>query len=198
MLDKTFVINYNTASVVAVNKYCRLPLRTLKHRRIYYNQVVINDYLREIEDLGLAFNNLEFFKRIVETTPKMELTKTTFEAYEYILNNDDINKDSIKELYDILSREELENLERNDMGDYYRKSEEFIKSSSSCFFERVGSRPEEIDKYMSAFINFINGFELDDFIKSQIISLYLVYIHPYPNVNGRMSRFLSSWYFGQE
>ena len=179
---------------MTLDKYLRLPLRTLKRKRIYYNQIEINEYLKQIEEVDLDFNSLDFAKKIVKTMPNIELTSTTWEAFKYTLNNSDINKESIRNLYSILSKEELIPDEREAMGDYYRKNIEFIQSGSSYFVTKVGPNPGEIDKYMDDFIEFINNFELDEFIKSQIISLYLVYIHPYPNVNGRMSVMLASWY----
>ncbi len=46
-----------------------------------------------------------------------------------------------------------------------------------------------------AFLNQdISGDLTDEYIKSQILHYYFVYIHPYFDVNGRTSRTLSMWY----
>jgi len=181
-----------------MDKYFRLPIRTLGHKRIYYNQIIINDYLKSLMGLFDKFNTLRFANLMMETTPKIELTKTIDDAYEYIKNNDEIGKESIRELYSILSSKDLEEAEKESMGEYYRKNLEFISGSSMFLIKKIGPNPEELDKYMDNFIEYIQNEKMDDFIKSQIMGLYLVYIHPYPNLNGRMSRMLSSWHLIKE
>lgn len=177
-----------------MDKSYRLPIRTWKHRRVYYNQIIISEYLKQMETLSDKFNTLNFAEMMMKTTPKLEFTKTSIEAQEYIKNTDEIDKESIKQLYDILSREDLKIEEIKAMGKYYRKNLEFITTKSSFLVKPVGPNPEDIDKYMDKLIEFIQNEKIDFFIKSQIIGLYLLYIHPYPNLNGRMSRMLSSWY----
>ena len=117
--------------MITVDKYRRLPLRTLKHRRVHYNQIIIDNYLKQLESLSSNFDNLKFAETIIQTTPKIELTETTSEAYDFIRTAHDIDKDSIKKLYDILSREELDKEEIQAMGKYYRKTIEFMASKSN-------------------------------------------------------------------
>ena len=51
---------------------------------------------------------------------------------------------------------------------------------------------------MDAYFEFLNektdGSETEEYLKSQILHLYFVYIHPYFDVNGRTSRTLAMWY----
>lgn len=181
-----------------MDKYKRIPLRTFKHKKIYYNQIIIKDYLKKIEELletSSNLNNIEFSKKVLKTTPRIELTKNSHEAYDYILKNKKINKESLKKLYETISRGELEKEEIKVIGKYYRTSDEFMFSKVNNTQKRIGASPKEVERYMDKLIGYINiKDDTDDFIKSQIIHLYFVYIHPYPNINGRTSRTLASWY----
>ena len=181
-----------------MDKYKRIPLRTFKHKKIYYNQIVITDYLKKIEKLleeSSNLNNIEFSKRVLNTASRIELTKNSYEAYDYILKNKEINRESLKKLYKIISRDELKKEELKVLGKYYRTSDEFMINKVNNTQKRVGASPKEVESYMDKLIEYINIKDnADDFIKSQIIHLYFVYIHPYPNINGRTSRTLASWY----
>ena len=123
-----------------------------------------------------------------------------YKGYRYILKSKEINKDNLKELYSILSDGLLKQRELDDMGYYYRTRPGII-----LYKGRLDDSYEEtIDvKYVHEFmdklfeyINNDNKFSLDTgyFIKSQIIHFYLVYTHPYFDINGRTSRTLAMWY----
>ena len=122
-----------------------------------------------------------------------------YKGYKYILKNNDINKESLRELYKILSDDLLIDNDKNRMGDYYREGPVYILRGNSLdrFFNGVDHK--HIDEYMNILFDYINNdsnnlSDIDCFIKSQIIHCYLVYIHPYFDVNGRTSRTLAMWY----
>ena len=121
-----------------------------------------------------------------------------YTGYEFILKNKEINKDSLKKLYNILSDGLLKESDKNRMGEYYRKGTVYIMRGTSLDRYFKGVDPKNIDEYMNILFDYINnGSEesnIDNFIKSQIIHCYLVYIHPYFDVNGRTSRTLGMWY----
>ena len=91
-------------------------------------------------------------------------------------------------------------LEKIDMGKYYRTRTGIILNKGRL----DGSYEETMDvKYVEQFmdslfeyINSCNNFSnmTDYFIKSQVMHFYLVYIHPYFDINGRTSRTMSMWY----
>ena len=116
-------------------------------------------------------------------------------GYIFIFSNDDINRDSLKNLYNIISHN-IVNYDNDDMGYYYRKSREFIVRRNFKFSEyQEQISPENIDGMMDSLLKYINeNSDIDAFIKSQIIKLYLVYVHPFFDTNGRCSRMLSSWF----
>ena len=121
-----------------------------------------------------------------------------YRGYEFILKNKEINKDSLKKLYNILSDGLLKESDKNRMGEYYREGTVYIMRGTSLDRYFKGVDPKNIDEYMNILFDYINnGSEesnIDNFIKSQIIHCYLVYIHPYFDVNGRTSRTLGMWY----
>jgi len=121
-----------------------------------------------------------------------------YKGYKYILKNKEINKDNLRELYGILSNDLLKNEDSKRMGEYYREGPVYILRGvrfDRCF---NGVDQNYIDEYMNILFDYINKNEdktdIDTFIKSQIIHCYLVYIHPYFDVNGRTSRTLAMWY----
>ena len=121
-----------------------------------------------------------------------------YNGYKYILKNKEINKDTLRELYGILSNDLLKRNDSKRMGEYYREGPVYILRGISFdrYFE--GVPVEHIDEYMNILFDYINrnddNTDIDTFIKSQIIHCYLVYIHPYFDVNGRTSRTLAMWY----
>ena len=123
-----------------------------------------------------------------------------YHGYQYILTHKDINKETLRELYLLLSDEILGDYDKTSMGEYYRTKPVYILKGSSLnndYYE--GINPKQIDCYMNYFIDYINsdfltGNEIDSFVKSQIMHFYFVHIHPYPDVNGRTSRTVAMWY----
>lgn len=121
-----------------------------------------------------------------------------YHGYQYILTHRTIDKESLRELYSLLSEDILEPYDKANMGAYYRTGPVFIGSllSSEPF---MGADENKIDYFMNQFFEFINNREfesneIEKFIKSQIMHFYFVYIHPYFDVNGRTSRTVSMWY----
>lgn len=123
-----------------------------------------------------------------------------YHGYQYILTHKDINKETLRELYLLLSDEILDDYDKTSMGEYYRTKPVYILKGSSLnndYYE--GITPKQIDCYMNYFIDYINSDfltdnEIDCFVKSQIMHFYFVHIHPYPDVNGRTSRTVAMWY----
>ena len=122
-----------------------------------------------------------------------------FRGYQYILKNKDINKETLKNLYNILSKGLLDENDLKHMGKYYREDRVFIYFSSNIdIIPDEGIEFNKIDEYMNNLFEYINknkgDNQTDNFIISQIIHFYFVYIHPYFDINGRTSRTLSMWY----
>lgn len=123
-----------------------------------------------------------------------------FKGYNYILNESSINKFTLKKLYSILSDGLLTDEEESKMGEFYRLAPVYIYYSSNLITPPIECiKYDKIDYYMNELFDFINQeYNLesltDEYIKSQIMHFYFVYIHPYFDINGRTSRTMSIWH----
>lgn len=152
-----------------------------------------------IDDIDVIRDVIEKQKEIKDVEKRNRIINL-YKGYRYILGNSDINKDSLKELYSILSDGLLTKDEIRDMGDYYR-----TRSGVILYKGRLDNSYETtmdvkyVEEFMDKLLEYINsnndlGNSTEYFIKSQIMHFYFVYIHPYFDINGRTSRTLSMWY----
>ena len=167
-----------------------------------YNNLLLNPERLRLSDDTIIKNIDKVYNYIDSTEKDYDNKNRLYNIYlanRFISSKTNINIDTLKDLYRIVSNKIVDNND-DSMGDYYRKKREFILESSTSlldFIELV--KPNNVDYYMDQLLTYINtnNSDLNDinkFIKSQIISLYFVYVHPYLDTNGRMSRLLSSWY----
>ncbi len=151
----------------------------------------INDNIERIDDViknRFSYSEDER-KRIINL----------YHGYQYILNHKEINKETLKVLYNILSNDLLDDYAKKNMGKYYREKTVYILKGNRLDVEPYeGVNTLKIAEFMDNLLYYINKHEdetyIDNFIKSQIIHFYFVYIHPYFDVNGRTSRTLAMWY----
>ncbi len=143
-----------------------------------------------IKDKKYATADIEQVRRI----------SNLYQGYKYILQGRAISPGTLQELYQILSKELLPKSDVVRMGSHYRTAKGFIlhKGVLSGDLEET-MEPELIESFMGQYFNFLNNLDYsqsitDEFIKSQILHFYFVYIHPYFDVNGRTSRTLAMWY----
>ena len=214
-----------------MDTYKRLPLRLESHKRLYYNQLSLQKYIKRIENLleeMPSMNTLEFARSSLEykelkANNNIEGIKDDIEeiervirnekdipwenkeriinlnrGYRYILSNNDISKENLKELYSILSKGLLSESAQKNMGDYYRNGPVYILNGG-LMLNFIKTLPaEKVNEYMEKLLDYINNYEvktdIDNFIKSQVIHFYFVYIHPYFDVNGRTSRTVAMWH----
>lgn len=121
-------------------------------------------------------------------------------GYKYILTKPEINEDNLKHLYTLLSAYLLEPHEYLEEDKYYRNNDVYIYFSDNVAIEPdKGIDTPRIKEYMDYLFEYINSdnsnlSDTEKFIKSQIIHYYFVYIHPYFDINGRISRTTSIWY----
>ena len=122
-----------------------------------------------------------------------------YKGYKYILEKKPINKDSLKELYKIVSNGLLSEEDQKEMGEYYRKDDVYIYYSNNPDKYDLGMPSEQLEEYMNMLLEYAttsneNLSKAEKFLKSQIIHFYFVYVHPYYDINGRTSRTTSMWY----
>ena len=120
-----------------------------------------------------------------------------YHGYQYILTHQDINKESLKELYAYLSDGLLDDYGKKYTGDYYRTRPVYIRKRSRLDAYTEGIASDKIDEHMNRLFEFLDANptdEMEAFIKSQIAHFYFVFVHPYLDVNGRTGRTLAMWY----
>ncbi len=156
----------------------------------------------QVEGYG---DDIEVIKRAIENSQsisdveKRARIQNLYHAYHYILNHGDINKSSLRELYGIISKDVLDSYDVANMGEFYRTRPVYIlKNGRLDGSIDTGLPVERIEEFLNMYFEFLNtnltGTETDEYIKSQILHFYFVYIHPYFDVNGRTSRTLAMWY----
>lgn len=160
------------------------------------------------DDLQVIKNVIENAKNISNTTQRQRILNLCC-GYQYILQEQNIDKEKLKKLYKILSENLLDEEALSQMGEYYREGEVFILKTSRIDFDLQHDYEEQY-RYeavpypmIETFMNFwfelahdTNGLSrpTDYFIRSQILHFYFVYIHPYFDINGRTSRTVAMQY----
>lgn len=179
-----------------------LSLKNEKNKNFYYNKVIVKELKKEIEKLLKQLNDFNLSDELLASLEfEIGKDKRNLNAgYHYILGNQPINKDKLKELYDILSKDLLDKYSIENMGKYYRKKDVYILDGSHSLMGlyNKGLDPEKVEEKMDNLFDYINKDNEKDivetYIKSQVIHYYLAYVHPYYDVNGRTARTLSMWY----
>lgn len=167
---------------------------------MFSHEIKSNNNIEGITDGIDSIKDVIEKQQVIKDVEKRNRIINLYKGYRYILRNGDINKDSLKELYSILSEGLLTEDERRDMGNYYR-----TRSGVILYKGRLDNSYEEtmdvkyVEEFMNKLLEYINSNnDLDNsteyFIKSQIMHFYFVYIHPYFDINGRTSRTLAMWY----
>lgn len=151
----------------------------------------INDDLTRIDEVIKKKSSLSEHerKRIINL----------YHGYQYVLTHKKIDKEHLKELYQILSADLLSATDRENMGEYYHPKPVYILKGIHIGDDMfTGMDADKVDYYMDQFFAYVNEEnpkdEIENFIKSQVMHFYFVYIHPYFDINGRTSRTLSLWH----
>lgn len=177
-------------------------LKTLDFSKkvLFSHEIKNNNNIEGINDDIFSIQEIIDKKKKIKNAEKRNRIINLYNGYRFILENKDINKDSLKKLYEILSKDLLTYTEKSDMGEYYRNRSGIILHGGrldGSYEETMNAKyvPNLMDKLLE-YINNNNSFDkqTDYFIKSMIAHFYFVYIHPYYDINGRTSRTLSMWY----
>ena len=173
--------------------------------KVFAKTVMFSHELKANNQIEGYGDDVEIIKRVIARTKdiqdkdKRQRILNLYHGYNYILKTKEINQDTLKKLYSILSEGLLNSTDSVRMGKYYRTAPVYILKRGRLDVEPdQGVLAHEIDAYMNDYFAFLNqdisGDLTDEYIKSQILHYYFVYIHPYFDVNGRTSRTLSMWY----
>ena len=123
-----------------------------------------------------------------------------YRGYQFILRNRVMDEKHLKRLYNILSDGLLDSYDITHMGQNYREAPVYILDGGKLTgILDEGVNYQIIDNLIAKYFEFVNNYTLgntqtDEYIKSQIMHFYFVYIHPYFDCNGRTSRTMALWY----
>lgn len=188
-------------SFIEENKYeipRNLTIATLYEQGIKYNNT-LEGYLDDLCFINNIIANID-----VSNVPSEKVQRVTnfYSGYKYILNKlnkSDINKKNLRELYNILSYNLLDEKDAIEpMGEYYRQGPVVVQSR--CEGEEDCEKTDSIlvDGLMDDLFIFSNDksftdCNVDHYIKSQISHFYIVHVHPYYDINKRTARTFSMW-----
>lgn len=176
------------------------------HTKAFAKDVMFSHELKANNQIEGYADDVKFVKDMIEKRNQgkyQDIGKRVinlYHGYNYILRHRDINPDSLKHLYSLLSRDLLCKEDEMRMGEYYRTDKVYILVGGNLS-EHIdeGIEVTRIEEFMDAYFNFLNNMDYsgsitEEYIKSQILHFYFVYIHPYFDVNGRTSRTLAMWH----
>ena len=159
---------------------------------------MVEGYSDDIEKINFIVKQKNVYKKTADEEKRRIINLVS--GYSYVMSENEINKYSLRELYNILSNGLLTKEELSKMGEFYRNDNVYIYySDNMCKEPDLGVSVPLIEKKMDALLDFINNYKFDgmltdEFIKSQIIHFYFVYIHPYFDINGRTARTTALWH----
>ena len=174
--------------------------------RDFSKKVMFNQEIKANNTVEGYNDSVSFIKKVIENASEEQNIEkrnriiNLYNGYQYILKGQDITEENVLKLYKILSKDLLEEYDLSHMGEKYREAPVYILKSGRLDDSMDEGIPyEKIEEYMDSYFEFIDTFKVDDsqteeFIKSQIMHFYFVYIHPFFDINGRSSRTIAMWY----
>ena len=174
----------------------------------FAKKVLLSNEVQSNNSVEGYYDDIKKIKEVVLSSKKPKNKKeidklriiNLYKGYKYILDEKDINKYTLKKLYSILSDGLIQEYDLKNMGEFYRLKPVYIHNSNNLSKPPAeGVEMGKINYYMDELFSFINSnFNskclTDEYIKSQIIHFYFVYIHPYFNINGRCARTIAMWH----
>jgi len=109
------------------------------------------------------------------------MVKQSFAGLQYLLNRKDFTEESIIEAWKIITKDCCENIGAGVDG--YRTGMVYVSSSDRMI--HIPAKPVQIPGMMKDMLQYNSGSELLDAV---LYSFYIVYVHPFADGNGRLSR----------
>ena len=183
-----------------VSKNSHLNNRLFSKKIMFTHELKANNTIEGINDDLVDIEKAIRDAKQIRDVEKRNRIINLYRGYKYILEGKDINEETFAKLYKILSKDLLDSYSLNHMGPRYRKERVLILNHGRMDDSYDEGLPfDHIQEFMDCYFDYINNGEVfgDDtgyFIKSQIMHFYLVYIHPFFDINGRTSRTTAMWY----
>lgn len=118
------------------------------------------------------------------------IIKNMIDGIDFVKNKPSFNKTNLLRLYNILTKDCLDDKELP-QNSYYRDKEVFVGNYEGCPVEKI-------DEYMNSLFKLVekslhSNEDLFNSLLPHICHYYILYIHPYFDYNGRTARMVSLW-----
>jgi Fic family protein len=149
-----------------------------------------------------VFSTRERVQMLVESdeNPKDETDQmllNNFNVLNYVIENKDkeLSHHIIKEMWEILTENTVE---RDGIGEIYRAGPVYVVDTVRNETKHTAPDHTEVYDMMEDLIRFFNSYDdIPIVIRASIIHFYFVYVHPFPDGNGRTARALTMMYLIQ-
>lgn len=173
---------------------------TFARKMMYSHELKANNQVEGYQDdLELIEDIIKRKTEKIKDEERKQRILNLYHGYYYILHHKKMDESHLHELYQILSEGLLSEYDLKNMGPLYREKPVYILQNGRLDMELAeGVYHENIEKLIKLYFEYVNSGsknnQIEEYIKSQIMHFYFVYIHPYFDVNGRTSRTMSMWY----
>lgn len=177
-----------------------MKTRDFAYKVMFSQEVKSNNNIEGyLDDINLVKSIIRHPSNVLNEEQKRRILNL-YQGYQYIATHQEVNPETLKELYRILSFRLLNDYEQATMGDYYRQNPVYI-----YFSDRMDVEPdqgidaadisEKMRQYFEFFHHSLSSYDQASiYIHSQILHFFFCAIHPYYDINGRTSRTMSMWY----
>lgn len=114
-------------------------------------------------------------------------------AIEFVQSKPTFNKENLFKLYSTLSKDCLNDDDKLKEGDIYRYDTVTVGSYQGCPHTRIEECMNSLFSYVNAILE--KGESLESLLLPHVAHYYLLYIHPYFDLNGRTARMVSYWLY---
>lgn len=170
----------------------------------FSNSEILNGFIFSEIESTLAIEGVRSTRKHIEKINKSNyedlkdqndiIIKNMLIGFEFV-KTEEINEANILNLYEILSKNLLQENEKLLKSHYYRHDEVTIVDGLGIIIDK-GVDHNKLPQLMKDLISFINEDKTyeEHLIAPHIIHYYILYLHPYFDFNGRMARVMSFWY----
>ena len=103
--------------------------RDFSHDVLFSHEVQANNLIEGYKDDVELVNNVIYHRLQIKDEERKNRILNLYRGYKYILEGKKINRETVRKLYSILSKDLLSEEDRENMGKYYRKNPVYIYKS---------------------------------------------------------------------
>lgn len=154
--------------------------RDFSHDVLFSHEVQANNLIEGYKDDVELVNNVIYHRLQIKDEERKNRILNLYRGYKYILEGKEINRETVRNLYSILSKDLLSEEDRANMGKYYRKKPVYIYLS--------GVLDNELEDFsdMNSYLDYIKEIYGIEVMKKHS-RMYSMGVHP-DKVNDYMSK----------